>query len=927
MKRYLIIILLVLVAAAAGFLYFAKDEVAFSKESPLYKAVPLTAPLFLEADGLKAIPADNPAIVELTGIPGFNELLNQVSEIQNVIDTEPEIQKQLGKRPVVLALDFVGKNVLHPVIISNLKSAKEREGLELLIEKLTGISRTSFQKRNYNGYAIIDVFDSAGNNKLSYSVAGNLVIISPEVILVEKCIRQLNAPGITDNQYFNLVNRTVSNQSDIAWYINHRRFPELWANFLNSSTKRKENEFGQTERINLKRDVLRIKDFASWSELDFSFHDNRLTLNGITAADDSLNHFLSVFQGQEAVNSNAYRLLPKSTSFFVEFSFSDRELFFKNLENYFVHSEAYYNREEKIKIIEQNLRTDCRENFGAMVKDRIVAAITSVPTEAEMGTLFILGNQSSKESRELFEVMISNYASRKDISLESLSGIYTSSDDQNYRIYEFPYPTWPGIWLGGAFDFARARFAAFRDDQLIFASSKTGLEKYLDDMDSGETLRIDADYETINKVAESKANLNVYGNINNLYALRHDLFNSEINKGLEKHEEIFRKFNAISWQVVCENNIYFNSLNLAYQQKPKKDVRAKWQARLGAEVAIKPQLVINHTNKAKKEIIVQDVNNQIHLIDAEGKIIWSAPVSGKVMGEIHQVDYYNNGKLQYLFNTKEKIYLIDRNGTSVANFPIVLKSVATNGVNVFDYNNNNQYRYFVACKDKKVYAYDHEGKIISGWSFGTTSGTVTSPIQFFRVSNKDYIVFSDEKQVYIQNRRGETRVNSSAKFAPSANGITLNTQGVPKMVTTSRDGDVFYLFFDGKFSQKKTGKFSPDHRFKVDDINGDGKPEFVFVDDEGLFVFDEDGDKLFDEEFENNVLAVNLYDFTATKKMIGVTDTDENEISLFDASGKQYDGFPLSGNSEFAIGKIQNGGPMSLVVGDEDGNLLCYELE
>ena len=53
----------------------------------------------------------------------------------------------------------------------------------------------------------------------------------------------------------------------------------------------------------------------------------------------------------------------------------------------------------------------------------------------------------------------------------------------------------------------------------------------------------------------------------------------------------------------------------------------------------------------------------------------------------------------------------------------------------------------------------------------------------------------------------------------------------------------------------------------------------------------------------------------------------ENEISLFDASGKQYDGFPLSGNSEFAIGKLQNGGPMSLVVGDEDGNLLCYELE
>ncbi|WP_303921062.1 hypothetical protein [Draconibacterium sediminis] len=927
MKRYLIIILLILVAAVAGFLYFTKDEVAFTKESPLYKAVPLSAPLFLEADGLKAIPTDNPVVMELSGIPEFNNLLNEVSGIQNVIESEPEIQKQLGKRPVVLALDFVGKNVLYPVIISNLKSAKEREGLELLIEKLTGIARTSFQKRNYNGYAIIDVFDSDGENVLSYSVAGNLVIISPEVILVEKCIRQLDAPGITDNRYFNLVNRTVANQSEVAWYINHRRFPEFWANLLNSTTKKKENEFGETDRINLKSDVLKIKDYASWSELDLSFHDNRLTLNGITAADDSLNHFLSVLQGQEAVSSNADRLLPKSTSFYIGFSFSDRDLFFKNLENYFVHSEAYYDREEKIKMMEQNFRTDSREKLRSLVKDRVLAAITSIPTEAEMGSLFILSGQSRKESQELFDAMLANYAKRKDIEFESMVSTYKSSDEQNYRIYEFPYPTLPGIWLGGAFDFVRARFAAFREDQLIFASSAKVLEKYLDDMDSGETLRTDSDYETINKAAESKANLNVYGNMNNLYALRHELFNSGINKGLEKHEEIFRKFNAICWQVVCENNIYFNALNLGYRQKPKNDVRAKWQCRLGAEVAIKPQVVINHTNKANKEIIVQDVNNQLHLIDADGKIIWSAPVSGKILGQIHQVDYYNNGKLQYLFNTSEKIYLIDRTGTSVANFPVILKSPATNGINVFDYNNNNQYRYFVACKDKKVYAYSHDGSILNGWIFDKTSGTVTTPIQFFRVSNKDYIVFSDENQVYIQNRRGETRVNSSAKFSPSANEITLNTQGVPKMVTTSNDGDVFYLYFDGKFAQNKTGKFSSDHQFEVDDLNGDGKPEFVFIDKDGLFVFNEEGDKLFEEEFDNNLLAVNLYSFTETQKMIGVTDADENEIYLFDAKGKQYDGFPLNGNSEFAIGQLKNGGPLSLVVGDDDGNLLCYELE
>ena len=112
--------------------------------------------------------------------------------------------------------------------------------------------------------------------------------------LVEKSIRQLNSRNITDDQYFKKVNKTVTAQSDIAWYINHSQFPELLANFLNDKTKTGVNEFGEAIKTNLKRGIKGIKNYASWSELDMTFDENRIVLNGITAADDSLNHFLSV---------------------------------------------------------------------------------------------------------------------------------------------------------------------------------------------------------------------------------------------------------------------------------------------------------------------------------------------------------------------------------------------------------------------------------------------------------------------------------------------------------------------------------------------------------------------------------------------------------------------------------------------------------
>jgi hypothetical protein len=60
-------------------------------------------------------------------------------------------------------------------------------------------------------------------------------------------------------------------------------------------------------------------------------------------------------------------------------------------------------------------------------------------------------------------------------------------------------------------------------------------------------------------------------------------------------------------------------------------------------------------------------------------------LEGPIMGSVQQLDFYKNGKLQYLFNTAEKIHLIDRNGNYVERYPIALRSPATSPLALFDY--------------------------------------------------------------------------------------------------------------------------------------------------------------------------------------------------------------------------------------------------
>ncbi|MEN8117027.1 MAG: DUF3352 domain-containing protein [Bacteroidota bacterium] len=928
MKRNLIIFLIIILAVVAGFIYFTKDDVVFSKEASLYKIVPVSSPAFIEFSSLNAIPSKNQILAELSKIDDFDRIMTSIEKVDSLIKNNNEINKGLARRPVIVAVDFIGENVLRPLIISKISNTSELKSFDKLVENLFETQKVSFQTRKYSGHKITDVVKENGKPALHYCFTGGLIIISPESILVEKSIRQQNTQNLTDNTFFTKVNKTAISQSDISFYINHEHFPGLLANFINGKTKTVLNEFGEALNLNYKKSANELQNYASWSELDLGVHDNSITLNGISTADDSLTHFLSVFEQQQPVPFHADKVLPKNTSFFINWSFSDKELFFHNLENYFTHSNSYYKREEQIKKIEKRFRVNLKNTLKGIVRNQVTAAITTVSGQpGEKTTLFIVNSNNRAEAQSVFETLISNYARSKGIQINSLKTNYTVDDKNNFNIYRFPYPSLPGIWLGESFGFTNAAYAAFWEDNLVFCSSEKALQKYLHQMVSHSTLSKSVGYSAYKKAVESKTNTNTYVNVNRLYALNKELFNQDMISGFDRNEEIFRKFGAIGWQVVCERDIFFNNINLTFNDKPQIEPNTIWQYSTGTTVSQKPKIVINHRDKSKKEIIVQNDGNTLHLVNSNGGKIWSIPVDGRILGSIHQIDYYRNGKLQFLFNTKDKLYLIDKNGNNVANFPVKFKSPATNGVNVFDYDNNRKYRYFVACENRKVYAYDHDARMITGWKFGQTGSNVTTPVQHFRVNNKDYIVFKDNSKIYIQNRRGETRVKTSAGFENSKNPLMLNLNGTPKIVATDKTGKVYYIYFNGKYTEKKTGKFSAEHFFTIKDINGNSIPDFVFVDGRELKVMDENGKKIFSKKFDTNIRnRPNLYSFASSQKKIGIVEADENRIYLFDINGKLQEGFPLSGNSEFSIGKL-SGEKLNLVVGSLGGDVYNYILE
>lgn len=163
--------------------------------------------------------------------------------------------------------------------------------------------------------------------------------------------------------------------------------------------------------------------------------------------------------------------------------------------------------------------------------------------------------------------------------------------------------------------------------------------------------------------------------------------------------------------------------------------------------------VVNH-NSNEKETLRQRDDLSLELISASGKTLWSIPMKDRIVGDVHQIDIYKNGKLQMAFATSKAIYILDRNGKNVGAFPLKLKEKTNAGLFVFDYDNTKTYRLIIPLSNGEVINYNTDGLPTTGWKY-KGSKEITN-IKIERVGNVETLVFTDINGKTIKVKRNGT---------------------------------------------------------------------------------------------------------------------------------------------------------------------------
>ena len=362
-------------------------------------------------------------------------------------------------------------------------------------------------------------------------------------------------------------------------------------------------------------------------------------------------------------------------------------------------------------------------------------------------------------------------------------------------------------------------------------------------------------------------------------------------------------------QVIRDDEVVHLNAHIEHfrsSQKQKK-INEIFSLKLDTTILGDVQFVKNHKTQ-QKDIVVQDVENQLYLISNQGVVRWKKKLSGPIIGRINQVDLYKNGRFQMVFSTENRVYVLDLTGKDVGPFPLKFKDKITQAVSVFDYDKNRNYR-FLVTQGQSLLMYDGKGKRVKGFSYTPDSEILKAP-QHIRYNGKDYIVFAADNDLKILNRRGKIRIDVKESINFSDQNIYFYNN---KFSTIDTKGELVQVDIKGRISKQTLGfdaqtNITSSSRTLV----AQWANQLQIKNNKMILDF-------------GNYLPPQLFNLN-DRIYIALTDQQAQKVTLFDSKATIFSGFPIYGISKIDLSNADKDAALELICQSNDSELIMYQI-
>ena len=496
---------------------------------------------------------------------------------------------------------------------------------------------------------------------------------------------------------------------------------------------------------NLINSTFNFKDLNLKNNLGFvvNVFNDKILLNGLSYVDDSTKISNNIFNGLISSKLKNYEIVPKNVS---------------RLKSFNLSSYSNYKKNSKLEDLKE-------DRLSSIVNENLI----------EYSELILNEDQ-------LFIIRLKDIQLFKDYLSENNN---IKSTHRNFNIYDNTFLDYKLTNSVIKYNYKK-KILVFKN-HIVFSDNETTLIEFINENLKGNTLQEDSSFNN------SLTEISSFNTLNNNYFTNSDYnFFKELNILNSKND-----FTENSFQLVQDNEIiHFNAIiSKAKASKNNLKISKQFEVEIDEEILMNPHFIKNYATK-KLDIVVQDKKNNLYLISNKGSVVWKRKIGQPILGKISQIDLYKNGRLQLIFNTKNKVFVLDRNGKEVKPFPKSFNDDITQPISIFDYDKNKNYRILVT-QGKELLLYDKNGKKVNGFKYSRSNSKITSSPKHFRILNKDFIVFKTGKKLKILNRRGRERIKLKDEVVLSNENIFKLDN---KLITITNDQKLVEIDISGTVS-------------------------------------------------------------------------------------------------------------------------------
>ncbi len=883
MKKTALLITLLLVFLVAGYLIY--DKYYHAEPTTLWRLVPENAVAVFESGSLDETRSrlqENAIWNSLTSIEEVGSLNTWASELDSMKGSMG--LRTLTEGDFLISLHVITKNSFDFLYLLDLNAPGSQRTLSELLEQMQGDENWQVSTHTYQEVIITEL--RKGERTFSYLIHDNKFASSFTPFLVEDVVRLITDETQPD---FLGANQSLDDMPKLArddgnLYVNMRHMYNFFSGFISARFTRSLNG---------------LEMLGESSFFDLVVGDNAILLNGFT--EDGTDTFLSTFEGQMPASANLKNMIPNSTAYLYEFLLSDPAGWHGRLKNYWSVTANDFKAERDAFFESQPLDPDA---FFSTVGSSVSLLQIENPGDPDYTPVVLVG------TKDMAGMM--NQLNRLSESVSESAGdsLYIEKYG-SYEIRELDLADVPRFLFGPQFAGFESTFYALVGEVVVMTPDIISLKDLIEAIQSENTWGRSVLYNQFLENTLEESNISVFVNARRAWEHTMRIADPSWREFAIRNSRVLKSFDLLSCQFSRLDERFYTSVVIRHdgsepQGSGSTPLQLADQTGFDNLLITKPFVVRNHVNNSL-ETVVQDSSMTFYLVNSNGQISWGKPLNGPLRGEVEQLDYYRNNKLQYFFATPNTLHLIDRLGNEVEGYPIQLPH-QVRYLSVLDYDRSRRYRYLVADEQGNLYMYDKEGNNLEGWQPRAMGSRLSSAPFHIRVRGKDFIIAIEGiGKVHALNRRGEEYPGFPLDLETRVETIPFVKAGATfeesEITVIDKDGKRVVFNLNGKI-QSSEQLYKPTTGTEFTIIPDAMNKTYIIARLEGrrMVLMNQLQQELMAKDYLSaQDLEIQYYDFGSDVRVFVVADREQGFTYLYDQNGRLIGTRPLDSGRQIAL--------------------------